>query len=108
MTVVDLKDKPLTLELADGALVSLCQLDATAPTFTMATALRAAVKPLLAEHPERIALAVIAKKQASLYRLERRSDCAGRWEHGMPRIDHDAAQYVDARALPAMFANHGQ
>lgn len=67
MTVVDLKDKPLTLELADGALVSLCQLDATAPTFTMATALRAAVKPLLAEHPERIALAVIAKKQISLF-----------------------------------------
>jgi len=67
MTVADLKDKPLTLELADGALVSLCQLDATAPTFTLATALRAAVKPLLAEHPERIALAVIAKKQASLF-----------------------------------------
>lgn len=67
MTVADLKDKPLTLELANGALVSLCQLDATAPTFTLATALRAAVKPLLAEHPERIALAVIAKKQASLF-----------------------------------------
>lgn len=67
MTLADLKDKPVTLELADGALVSLCQLDATAPTFTLATALRAAVKPLLAEHPERIALAVIAKKQASLF-----------------------------------------
>lgn len=67
MTLADLKDKPLTLELANGALVSLCQLDATAPTFTLATALRAAVKPLLAEHPERIALAVIAKKQASLF-----------------------------------------
>jgi len=64
LTAADLKDKPITLELAEGTLVSLCQLDATASTFAMATALRAAVKPLLAEHPERIALAVYAKKQA--------------------------------------------
>jgi leucyl aminopeptidase len=67
LTLADVKDKPLTLELADGALVSFCQIDPTASTFTMATALRAAVKPLLAEHPERIALGVISKKQASLF-----------------------------------------
>lgn len=67
LTLGDIKDKPVTLELADGALVSFCQVDATSSTFALATALRAAVKPLLAEHPERIALAVIAKKQASLF-----------------------------------------
>jgi len=67
MTVADLKEKSVTLELAEGTLVSLCQLDATASTFALATALRTAVKPLLAEHPERIALAVYANKQAAQF-----------------------------------------
>jgi len=67
LTRADLKDKLVTLELAEGTLVSVCQLDATTSTFAMTTALRAAVKPLLAEHPERIALAICSKKHASLF-----------------------------------------
>lgn len=65
LSAADLKEKPLTLELADGSLVSLCQVDATASTFASATTLREAVKPLLAEHPERVALAIYSKKHAS-------------------------------------------
>lgn len=67
LTTADLKDKPVTLELAEGTLVSLCQLDVVASTFAQVTALRSAVKPLLAEHPERIALAVYANKQADQF-----------------------------------------
>ncbi|WP_029146671.1 leucyl aminopeptidase family protein [Methylophilus sp. 5] len=67
LTAADLKDKPVTLELADGTLVSMCQLDAAASTFALATALRAAVKPLLAEHPVRIALAVYSKKHTDCF-----------------------------------------
>lgn len=67
LTTEDLKQKPVTLEMAEGTLISVCQLEAKASTFTMNTLLRAAVKPLLSEHPERIALAVYSKKQASLF-----------------------------------------
>ncbi len=64
LTADDLKHKPVTLELADGALVSLLEVEASAPVFTVATALRAAVKPLLAEHPSRIAIALYADQPA--------------------------------------------
>lgn len=67
LDIADLKEKPVTLELAEGSLVSVCQLEAKSSTFAMNTALRTAVKPLLTEHPERIALAVCAKKHASLF-----------------------------------------
>ena len=67
LTAEDLKQKPVTLEMAEGTLISVCQLEAKASTFAMSTLLRAAVKPLLAEHPERIALAVYSKKHASLF-----------------------------------------
>ncbi len=70
LTAADLKDKPVTLELVDGTLVSLCQVEATASAFGVTTLLRTAIKPLLSEHPARIALAILSKKHAaSLARL---------------------------------------
>lgn len=68
LTAADLKDKPVTLELADGTLVSLCQVEATASAFGVTTLLRTAIKPLLSEHPARIALAILSKKTCGLTR----------------------------------------
>jgi leucyl aminopeptidase len=45
LDITDLKEKPVTLELAEGTLVSVCQLEAKSSTFAMNTALRSAVKP---------------------------------------------------------------
>lgn len=68
--MADLKHKALTLELAEGPLVSVLQVDAHWSQFELHTRLRAAVKPLLAEYPARIAIGIYAKKQAALLARE--------------------------------------
>ncbi len=63
-TPADLKDKPLTLDVGDGVLLSVAQVDAKADVFSLSTTLRTAIKPLLDEHPQRITLAVVSSKHA--------------------------------------------
>ncbi|MDF0378507.1 leucyl aminopeptidase family protein [Methylophilus sp. YYY-1] len=66
LTAADLAQKPVTLEWPDGRLVSLVQVEASSPRFALNSLLRSAVKPLLEEHPVRIAIGVYAKKQATV------------------------------------------
>lgn len=67
MSKQDLKNKPVSLEL-DGSLISFVQLDAAkSSTFELQTALRAAVKPLLAEYPQQVAIAIYSAKQSALF-----------------------------------------
>lgn len=57
-TLKDIEDKPVYLELADGALISMVQLKTAQSVFEQQTLLRQALKPLLAERPTRLAMAV--------------------------------------------------
>jgi leucyl aminopeptidase len=54
----ELGDKPVTLELANGALVSLLQLKSKQSAFEQQTQLRKAVQPLLDERPTQLAIGV--------------------------------------------------
>ncbi len=53
-----LADQVCVLEVDGGTLVSLCWIDARASAFKRGTALRKALAPLLAEHPQALTLAV--------------------------------------------------
>lgn len=48
-TLKDIEEKPVSLELADGALISMVQLKTAQSVFEQQTLLRQALKPLLAE-----------------------------------------------------------
>ncbi|SDK38415.1 leucyl aminopeptidase [Methylophilus rhizosphaerae] len=84
-TLQDIAGKPLTLELVEGALVSIIQLKNSQSAFEQQALLRQAVKPLLEERPSRLAIAV----------------------HGQGKIDQIARQAayvtaVNAQPLPAL------
>ncbi|MFD1123733.1 M17 family metallopeptidase [Methylophilus flavus] len=68
-TLKDIGDKPVSLELADGALISVVQLKSAQSVFEQQTLLRQALKPLLAERPTRLAMAVYGKALDSVARL---------------------------------------
>jgi leucyl aminopeptidase len=59
-SVADMAEKPVSLELANGALVSAVQISTALSVFAQLTLLRQAVKPLLAERPHSLAIAVVA------------------------------------------------
>lgn len=61
----DIADKPLTCELADGALACLVQIKRSQSVFEQLTLLRQAVKPLLDERPNSLAIAVVSKDDVS-------------------------------------------
>ena len=54
----DLSKSPVTLELSGGALISFVALDTKLATFKRQTLLRKAIKPLLDETPQTLAIAV--------------------------------------------------
>jgi leucyl aminopeptidase len=56
----DMAEKPVSLELANGALVSAVQINTALSVFEQLTLLRQAVKPLLAERPQSLAIAVVS------------------------------------------------
>ncbi len=68
-TLKDMADKPVSLELANGTLLSLVQLKSTQSVFEQQTLLRQALKPLLAERPAKLAIAVYGKSVDSIARL---------------------------------------
>lgn len=68
-TLKDIADKPVSLELADGSLLSLVQLKSTQSVFEQQTLLRQALKPLLAERPARLAIAVYGEAVDSIAKL---------------------------------------
>jgi leucyl aminopeptidase len=68
-TMKEFADKPVSLELADGTLVSLVQLQSTQSVFEQQTLLRQAVKPLLGERPLKLAIAVYAQSAEPVARL---------------------------------------
>jgi leucyl aminopeptidase len=68
-TLKDIEDKPVSLELADGALISMVQLKTTQSVFEQQTLLRQALKPLLAERPTRLAMAVYGQAIDSVAKL---------------------------------------
>ncbi|MEZ0288120.1 MAG: leucyl aminopeptidase family protein [Methylophilus sp.] len=57
----DLAEKPLALDLANGALVSAVQVNTATSVFEQLTLLRQAFKPLLDERPHSLAIAVVGK-----------------------------------------------
>ncbi|MGQ2964378.1 M17 family metallopeptidase [Methylophilus sp.] len=59
-SLADMAKKPVSLELANGALVSAVQIATALSVFEQQTLLRQAVQPLLAERPHSLAIAVIA------------------------------------------------
>jgi leucyl aminopeptidase len=68
-TLKDIEDKPVYLELADGALISMVQLKTAQSVFEQQTLLRQALKPLLAERPTRLAMAVYGQAIDSVAKL---------------------------------------
>lgn len=68
-TIKDIADKPVSLELADGTLVSLVQLKSSQSVFEQQTLLRQAVKPLLGERPSKFAIAIYAQSAEPIARL---------------------------------------
>ena len=65
----DIADKPVTVELSNGALVSLVQLKSTQSVFELQTLLRQAVKPLTDERPAKLAIAIDGKSPQAIARL---------------------------------------
>jgi leucyl aminopeptidase len=59
-SLADMAEKPVSLELANGALVSAVQINTALSVFEQLTLLRQAVKPLLAERPQSLAIAVVS------------------------------------------------
>ncbi|MGP1717734.1 MAG: M17 family metallopeptidase [Methylophilus sp.] len=59
----DIAEKPLTLELANGVLASAVQIKTTQSVFEQLTLLRQAVKTLLDERPQRLAIAIVGKDE---------------------------------------------
>lgn len=57
-TLKEIADKPISLELADGSLVSFVQVKSTQSVFEQQTLLRKAVKALLDERPSKVAIAI--------------------------------------------------
>jgi leucyl aminopeptidase len=68
-TLKDIGDKPVSLELTDGALISVVQLKSVQSVFEQQTLLRQALKPLLAERPTRLAMVVYGQAIDSIARL---------------------------------------
>ncbi|KQT34164.1 leucyl aminopeptidase family protein [Methylophilus sp. Leaf414] len=68
-TLKDIEEKPVSLELADGALISMVQLKTAQSVFEQQTLLRQALKPLLAERPTRLAMAVYGQAIDSVAKL---------------------------------------
>jgi leucyl aminopeptidase len=68
-TLKEIGDKPVTLELVDGALISMVQLKSAQSVFEQQTLLRQALKLLLAERPIRLAMAVYGQAIDSVARL---------------------------------------
>jgi leucyl aminopeptidase len=58
--LADLAEKPVSLELANGALLSAVQINTALSVFEQLTLLRQAVKPLLTERPHRLAIAIVS------------------------------------------------
>lgn len=88
-SLADLAEKPVSLELANGALVSAVQINTALSVFEQLTLLRQAVKPLLAERPHRLAIAVV-------------SDSAGRDQSSQIARHAAYVALVNAQQLPVL------
>ena len=64
-TLKEIAGKPLILELAEGALVSVIQLASTQSVFEQQELLRQAVKPLLQERPGRLGIAIYGQDKSN-------------------------------------------